>query len=495
MPCEFARSLHWRQGPSWLSEPEDNWPSTPEFIKEIPELKKEICLTMSSIDIAFYYRFSSYEKTIRVLAYCLRFCKRSKVRGPLNIEEIDQAEMHIIKFLQATHYKDIIVSLGKSSNVDSKKFARLSPFLDEHGILRVGGRLHKSNLSYAQKHSNYIAESSFDRLLDTRDSSETLARRYSNHAASTKSTKMGNLPAQRISSSVPFTHTGTDFCGPFFIKDRKFRNRIKIKVYVCVYICMSIKAVHLELVSDMSTEGFLASFRRFLSRRGLPQHVYWDNGTNFVGARNQLKEIYEILNTDSSIKEIGSFAIKNRIVWHFIPPATPHFGGLWESTVKIFKHHLYRVIGESLFTFEELNTLMTEIEGVINSRPIASVSCDPNDLQALPPGHYLIGRPLTSLPERQFSSTPCNRLSTWQHITKMRSKWTKNTPNIQLNALVLIKNKGLPCSQWALGRVKEIHTGDDGIVRAVTLHTATGDLRRGTNYLCPVPEEKIVQLI
>lgn len=318
--------------------------------------------------------------------------------------------------------------------------------------------------------------------------------------------KMGNLPSARVRESVPFTNTGVDFCGPFYIKERKHRNRTRVKVYV--FVCMAIKAVHLEIVSDLTTDGFIAALRRFAARRGLPRHVYSDNGTNFVGANNQLKEMYALLNSEGHKDLINKFASERRITWHFIPPMAPHFGGLWESTVKLFKHHFRRVVGDSLFTLEELNTFVIEIEGILNSRPIIPLSSDPNDLQALSPAHYLIGKPLTALPKGDLTSVPVNRLSTWQHISKvrqdfwarwnleylnelqMRSKWIKNKPNLEVGIIVLIKEKNLPCTQWLLGRVAEIHPGEDGTVRTVTVKTTAGNIKRAAKLVCLLPIEQ-----
>ncbi|XP_018395310.1 PREDICTED: uncharacterized protein LOC108771219 [Cyphomyrmex costatus] len=271
---------------------------------------------------------------------------------------------------------------------------------------------------------------------------------------------------------------------------------------------MSVKAIHLELVSDLSSDGFLAALRRFVSRRGIPEHIYSDNGTNFVGANNQLKEMYLLFNSEQHKNLVSQFSIDHRIIWHFIPPIAPHFGGLWESSVKLFKHHFKRVVGDSLFTFEELNTFVAEVEGILNSRPIASLSSDPNDLLALSPAHYLIGKPLNALPEGDLSSVPANRLSTWQHITKvrqdfwarwnleylnelqMRKKWTKDGVELKVGAVVLIKDKNLPCAQWALGRIAALHPGEDGVSRVATIKTTNGDIKRATKLLCPLPVEK-----
>lgn len=271
---------------------------------------------------------------------------------------------------------------------------------------------------------------------------------------------------------------------------------------------MTIKAVHLEIVSDLSTDGFIAALRRFCARRGLPENIYSDNGTNFTGANNQLKELYALFNSNKHKERISRHSTEHCISWHFIPPAAPHFGGLWESTVKLFKHHFKRVVGDSLFTFEELNTFAIEVEGILNSRPIIPLSSDPNDILALTPAHYLIGRPLTALPEGDLSSVPVNRLSAWQHISKVRQdfwkrwqleylnelqqriKWVKDGPKIETGMIVLIKDKNLPCTQWVLGRIAKLHPGEDGITRTVTIKTANGEIKRTTKALCPLLYEQ-----
>ncbi|XP_033218216.1 uncharacterized protein LOC117173684 [Belonocnema kinseyi] len=148
--------------------------------------------------------------------------------------------------------------------------------------------------------------------------------------------------------------------------------------------------------------------------------IYSDNGINFVGAKNKLNELYSFLNSDEHNKKVESYLIVQGIEWHFSPPRTPHFGGIWEAAVKPLKHHMLRTIGDTLFTYEELNTYMCEIEAVLNSRPLTPMSSDPSDLCALTPGHFLIGQPITSIPALDFSQTPTNRISSWQHIQKLK---------------------------------------------------------------------------
>lgn len=203
---------------------------------------------------------------------------------------------------------------------------------------------------------------------------------------------MGHLPASRVTPNYPFQVTGTDFCGPFPISSRIGRGNRITKCYICIFICFCTKAVHLETVSDLSTKGFLSCFRRFVSRKGKPSQVHCDNGTNFVGANNELGRALK-----AGMNSIYKFTAEDGVQFKFNPPYSPTFGGLWEANVKCLKQLLKKTIGNASLTFEELSTLCAEVEAVLNSRPLTPLTCNPSDLSPLTPGHFLVGRPLTSL--------------------------------------------------------------------------------------------------
>ncbi|XP_063989696.1 uncharacterized protein LOC135168980 [Diachasmimorpha longicaudata] len=545
-PTEFIKPSLWVYGPTWLQRHESEWPNLQlEFSSHIPDLRKspastiETCLASTTGPTSSNIWSSSITKLQRIIAYCLRF--KNRRRGLLILDELQTALHAIVYWVQRETFAAIIKELQHPQTTENKssalaKFAKLTPFLDKDNLLRVGGRLTNANIPYAQRHplilprrhpvtdhiirnehilqlhagpqaTLYAVRLRFW-LLDGRNSVRRIVRacvKCIRHKPPSVDYIMGNLPAARVTESRPFTNVGIDYCGPFFIKEKKVRNRGRIKVYVAVFVCLATKAVHLEIVSDLTTEGFLAALRRFIARRGVCSHIYSDNGTNFVGANNELKEIHEFLMNEDQQQKILQFATLKEIRWHFIPAQSPNFGGLWESAVKSFKHHLKRIVTNELLTFEEFNTLTIEIEAVLNSRPLTSLSTDPNDPIALTPGHFLIGDSLTNLRAPDFRETPKNRLSTWQHIQKLKqdfwarwhreyisglnvkSKWTLGEHQIKEGTIVIIKEDNLPPMQWALGRVIKTHAGTDGIIRTVTVKTAKGTYERNVRKLAPLP--------
>ncbi|XP_044751732.1 uncharacterized protein LOC123311726 [Coccinella septempunctata] len=260
---------------------------------------------------------------------------------------------------------------------------------------------------------------------------------------------MGNLPLPRISQVKPFLHSGVDYGGPFTIFMSRYRGAKKCKSYICLFVCMSTKAMHLELASDLSSDAFLACLRRFVSRRGRCAHLYSDQGTNFVGSSNEIKNMLRDTTSAETIEH------------HFLPGNAPHMGGLWESGIKAVKTHLKRVIGEQVLTYEEFYTVLTQIEAVLNSRPLTPLSSDVNDL------------------------------SEYLHTLQQRSKWLTSSPPPAIGTLVLIKSDNAPPLQWEMGRIMKVHPGLDNVVRVATVKTRRGTLKRPLLKLCPLPIDDV----
>jgi len=166
------------------------------------------------------------------------------------------------------------------------------------------------------------------------------------------------------------------------------------------------KAVHIEVVTSLTIEAFLPALRHFIAWRGKPRTIYSDNGTNFQGTSNQLREVYTMLQFSSQMARLQDFLTTEGCDWNFIPPHAPHFGGLWEAAVKSMKHHLRRTLGPHIPTYEQLYTLLTEKEACLNSRPLCALTSDPFNQTRLSPGHFLIGEPLTAQGSKIKSLNP-----------------------------------------------------------------------------------------
>ncbi|XP_008179336.1 uncharacterized protein LOC103308165 [Acyrthosiphon pisum] len=269
---------------------------------------------------------------------------------------------------------------------------------------------------------------------------------------------MGALPRARVASIKAFAQVGVDFAGPFWVKAALLRPIQATKGYLCIFVCMATRAVHLELKLIKSDEV----------ERGLATH---------------------------------------QIRWHLNPPAAPHMGGLWEAAVKSAKTLLHRTIKEQILTYEELNTIFHRIEAILNSRPIGSMSSDPNDLQPLTAGHFLTLEPIVTMPTPDTIKTlPKLGLhqrwklvqqlqqhfwERWQqeylHTIQTKSKWNKIETNLALGDLVIIKEPTPPLT-WKTARVVEVFPGEDKIVRVANVRTAEGKIvKRPAVKLCRLP--------
>ena len=194
---------------------------------------------------------------------------------------------------------------------------------------------------------------------------------------------MADLPECRAAiGEPPFSHCGCDLFGPVMVK----HGRQRLKRWVVLFTCMTVRCIHLEVVEDCETDSFINSVRRFVNRRGSPTHMYSDNGTNFVGACSELIEFVQKLDKP----KIVDFATTFKINWSFNPPCAPHMGGAWERLVRSVKEVLYRLIKDHVLTDAQLATVLTEAESVVNS-PLTHISGDPSDLGALTPSHILLG--------------------------------------------------------------------------------------------------------
>lgn len=206
------------------------------------------------------------------------------------------------------------------------------------------------------------------------------------------------------------------------------------------------------------------------------RNIFSDCGTNFVGANHEMREFFDNITSNKFKNTILEYLSKDGINWSFIPPRSPHFGGLWEAGVRQAKYYLHRIVGNASLTFEELSTVFTQIEACMNSRPLSPLSNDPQDLSPLTPGHFLVGESLVALPEADVRDINCNRLDRYQYLKQIvqtfwdrwykeclsdlnkRSKWKyPNSPNLKVGDLVVLRDENLPPLKWSLGRVEQLY--------------------------------------
>ncbi|KMQ86875.1 hypothetical protein RF55_14025 [Lasius niger] len=453
MPLQLIQSSLWWSGPSWLQCNPTEWskPAAPLNDTLLPEQRKTVMnlLVHTSVtDQDIFQRYSDLSKLTRIIAWCRRFYKNCKSRenrrnGILSVMELEGALYVLCKQAQGSHFGQEIQALINKQRIPSRsRLLNLNPFLDENDLLRVGGRLSKSSLPYSAKHqillptnhalTQLIIRHFHERNLHTGPQATLAAIRHKfwplNARAKIRKiirncivcfranligscAIMGELPSHRVQPSRPFSICGVDYGGPLYIREGRRRNAKTVKAYIAIFVCFSTKAVHIELVSDMSSETFINALKRFMARRGKVSHIYSDNDTNFVGASKELQKLYNLFKDEQHKLHLKKFLSEDNITWHFIPPNAPNFGGLWEAAIKSTKTHLRRITGQISLNYEEMYTLLAQIEAILNSRPTTAMSNDPNDLSFLTPGRFLIGDSLSTPAEPDITRVQQNRLS------------------------------------------------------------------------------------
>jgi len=555
-PSELSGHPLWWTGPAWLALPVVPIPSLPDLSQtELDEVragekKAELsCLVSVTMDNSLMTKYSSLMKLQRVTAYCRRFIDNARVKkggrdlGPLTVRELDRALNFWISRTQEEEFGPELECIRANRNLPVRsRIAPLNPFLDESGVMRVGGRIQLARVPEDQRHpavlprkhplttliigyehlrllhaGPQLLQGALQRrfwILCARDAVRQCTRKCVicvRHRGEVCQQMMGNLPAARLAVDRPFLSTGVDYAGPFQLRVVKGRGHKQFKAYICLFICLTTRAIHLEAVSDMTSQAFIAALQRFVSRRGKCRELYSDCGTNFVGANRELKEALAAFRKQDLNGSIARYAAAEGIDWKFNPPAAPHQGGLWEAGVKSVKYHLRRIIGSSVLNWEEFNTALCQIEACLNSRPLCPLTVDPSDLAALTPGHFLVGGPLTAIPEPDLTSIKLGRLARWQLVQQVvqhfwkrwaseylarlqqRPKWWTYHPNLTIGDMVLVKDERFAPLHWPLGRIVDVHPGLDGKVRKVTIRTKDGNIQRPIVKVCHLPIDTQVE--
>ncbi len=465
-PADLAsRGLHakllinsslWWKGPPWLSLPPDQWPIRPlskPKVKEVPVS----CLTVTPIHPhdpddkptftqMLWKHYSSFHHLSRVVAWIYRFFHNCRLPAEKRLHsdvitstEVSDVKPKLYRLSQLEHYSDVFqLALKGKLLARTHQLHRFVFTISKHGHLLINTRIrdptssssptqltllslksHLTQLLLQTLHvtyshagpralmsiisSSYYMPGLFNRLKQISKTCPTCQRAY----ARPLQQQMGLLPLSRTTPAPPFDNTGVDFAGPFTLRLGHTRKPTYVKTYACLFVCMATMAIHIELCASLSTDDFLAALKRFIARRGCPSNVFSDNGTNFVGAREEIREIQSMTLSKDTTNSISHLASQSNIKWHHIPPRAPHFGGLWEAGVKAMKSLLRKILTPQPLRFEEMTTVLAEVEAILNSRPMTPLySEDLQESSYLSSGHFLIGRPLRAPPTHQPPPPP-----------------------------------------------------------------------------------------
>lgn len=310
--------------------------------------------------------------------------------------------------------------------------------------------------------------------------------------------RMGDLPHARVAHHQrPFTYCGVDLFGPIEVTVGRGRQ----KRYGVLFTCLTVRAIHVEVVSTLTSDSFIMALRRMAARRGWPQNLFSDNGTNFKGAVSELKKSIEELDEEYLKRE----ALKMGTKWTFIPAASPHWAGAWERLIRSVKSSLKNVLKERAPRDETLNTLLAEVENLVNSRPLTHVSVEPGSTETLTPNHFLIGSSSNSPHLGAFNDSDFYLRKQWRISQRLadlywkrwvreilpdmlpRQKWNQEARPLQVGDLVFIIDPDGPRNTWPRGMVQEVMPGRDGRVRAIKVKTKTGLFVRSAARVARIP--------
>ncbi|KAI2645449.1 Pro-Pol polyprotein [Labeo rohita] len=552
--AQFLKNNIWINGPKFLRDLPQCWPNPPpEFAipSDDPELRREVvevhatftsdCNATSTL----LNYISTWSKLRNAVAWMLKLKNllvQHVLKGKdtiktlkpgcmmLSIQDIEDAEESIVKFCQNQGFPREMDSLCNGKNIDKKSsILRLDPIID-NGILRVGGRLKRMAMPEEQKHPAILPKqhhvsklllrhihhqtghSGRNHMLSTLRKkywipcANSLARKIINecvpcrrqHACAGEQ-KMADLPIDRLTPDLPpFSHVGVDYFGPIEVR----RGRSTVKRYGVMFTCLTSRAVHLEVAHTLDTDSCVNAFRRFISRRGQVKELRSDNGTNLIAAEKELKEALKSWN----VEQIECSLLQKGVKWTFNPPAGAHHGGVWERLIRIVKRILLSVTNQQHLDDEGLATVMCEVESILNSCPLTTLSDDPNDLEPLTPNHLLQLKVQPVLPPGLFKKEDLYVRRRWRQIQYIadlfwtrwireflplmqeRQKWSRVKQNFSVGDIVVVADATAPRGSWIMARVIEAMKDSKGLVRSVRLQTKTNQLQRPINKICLLVE-------
>ena len=468
---------------------------------------------------------------------------------PPTVEERDQALRVIISTTQREAFGELLqdartepelpreTQRSVKKSLKGSRLYHLDPFLDAYGILRVGGRLRRAEMEYGEKHPVVLPKN--------HHASQLVAKHYhaqvhhqgrlitggairqagfwliGGHDTVTKvisacvpckklrgpplEQRMADLPRDRTEVCPPFTNVGFDVFGPWMVQTRKTRGgAANAKRWGLVFTCLSSRAIHIEVLEAMDTSAFICALRRFFALRGHAKLLRCDRGTNFVGAKTELKDASSELNEE----KVKKFVTESGCEWELNPPHASHFGGVWErqiNTIRRVLDAMFAELGRTQLTHELLITLMAEVVAIVNARPITALPSDPDDPRPLSPAMLLTMKTRPAGPSPgQFTQPDLYVRRRWRRVQcladqfwtrwrreylqslQRRPKWTTTRRNLRVGDIVLLRDDAQRRNNWPLGRVTEAIESEDGRVRKANVEIARDGEKKV--YLRPIKE-------
>ena len=531
-----VQSKDWLVGPLYLWKNESEWPQSPIDLSDVSDLEikeHKVFAAQAERDIilTLFNYYSSWFRLKKAVAWILELKNMHKEnRGPksLSVKNLDEAEAAIVNYIQKQEFSVEIGDLKTFGKVKkNSSLIKLQPFLDHDGNLRVGGRLKNAQIDLNEKHplilphKNHITSLIINHHhamaghLGLNYVLSQIRRKFwilgGNSAVRNELSKcikckkyqgkvveqeMAELSKENLAfKEPPFTHVGIDCFGPFYVR----RGRSEIKRYGLVLVCLTLRAVHIEVLENLDTNSFINGLRRFIARRGTVKTIRSDRGTNFCGGSRELKQ--KMKNLDHN--KIGEEMSKGNVDWLFNPPYASHFGGIWERQIRSIRKVLISLLNEQTLTDDTLITLMCEVESIINNRPLSAVSTDQNDIVPLTPA-LLLNLKLTTNFIEEFDKTDCYKAK-WKQVQylsdlfwsrwkkevlaelQLRNKWNIKKRNLEKGDVVLLKDEMRPRNRWPLALVTESPKSSDGLVHKVKLRSEGSEIIR--------PVSKIILLL